>query len=181
MFLTEIIPPVGEPLDLDEVKRQLRITHTHQDAYIASLIEDARYLFIQKTNHMLMETELMLTLNCFMPAIILLRGPVLSVSNLAYTDKNGVNQTIASADYIVKNIDNKMYSVCPADGVTWPLTSGLEDSVRITYKVGYPSQDDIPRAVKRWMHMMITDWFTQKDTGPHDDLISAFKQDHFYV
>jgi uncharacterized phiE125 gp8 family phage protein len=71
-------------------------------------------------------------------------GPVQSVESIIYIDADDVEQTMASADYVL-NSDTWPARVQLAYGVeAWPTARGRYNDVRVRYVTGYTPPNDSP-------------------------------------
>lgn len=71
------------------------------------------------------------------------RGPVSAVLSVRYIDDQGVEQTIATTDYILDDYVQppRLYA---AQGVTWPTPQAVPNAAKIRYIAGYDLPGDSP-------------------------------------
>ena len=76
MNYTIITPPATEPVDLNELKQFLRITHDQEDTLLTNLIRTAREWLEQETNHILMQQRILVHISFDLrnPKIRLMNG-----------------------------------------------------------------------------------------------------------
>lgn len=145
MALKLITPPDGYPVTLEEVKDQLRIEHTDDDAKLLRLIErETEHLdgWLGVLNQALKPQTWQLSLDEFPDgAIQLPLGPVISITSIAYDDTDGNEQTVDPADYVVDPVVAPGWVVAVAD-FDWPATLDRVNAVRVLYVAGYPDEDD---------------------------------------
>ncbi len=160
---------MAEALDIEDAKRQLRITHSSEDSEISRLITSARIAFESAHEHTVMQTEWEMSLQCF-PTIIEMRWmPVISITSIKYTDVNGVEQTVDPADYTLKKLDVQEEYIELVLDKSWPSTYPCKDAVRVRYQAGYADAVSVPEDIKVWMKDLITYKFMNKGDDPVDD------------
>ena len=126
MGLKQITAPAIEPITLADIKTRVNMDEdiTEKDADIELLlIPAARAQAESRTGRAMMTQTLQLTLFCFPYGAISLPKPQLqSVDWIKYLDVDGVQQTLATSDYLV--INDELYGyVVPAYGKSWPVAS----------------------------------------------------------
>lgn len=77
-----------------------------------------------------------------------------SVDYVKYLDKNGVQQTLDPAQYIVDG-DSEPGIIAPAYGAYWPDSQSVPNAVRIGFTAGYGDAAKVPAGIKAWMLMRI--------------------------
>lgn len=130
--------PTVEPVSLDDVKGQLRVLHTNEDATIARLARVARSMIEGKVSRALMDQGIRLELPAF-PAsgvIRLPRPPVISVTSVRYRDTAGTTQTLDPALYVF-TADELTPRITIADGAAWPETQTHPAAVFVDYRAGF--------------------------------------------
>ena len=136
-----ITQPILEPISLADIKEHLRITHSDEDDLLTAYATAARQYVEQRTGRTLMQTTWEWVADRFPGAsncglVLPMAAPLLSVTNVKYTDSDAVITTWPAANYIV-NIDAMPGHVIPAYGSTWPsYTPYPSGSVRIRYVAG---------------------------------------------
>jgi uncharacterized phiE125 gp8 family phage protein len=80
--------------------------------------------------------------------------PLVSVTSLAYVDRDGAPQTLAAPSY---QIDTAGFvgRVAPAYGTFWPSTRNQLNAVTVTYVAGYGDPADVPPAIKSALRLML--------------------------
>jgi uncharacterized phiE125 gp8 family phage protein len=157
--------PAAEPLTLAEAKKHCRIDTdiTDQDTLISALIQSAREWAENHCRRSFVRRTLELRLDCFPGEIRLPRGPVSSVTSVKYTDQDGSEATVATADYQV-DIYGTPPRIVPAFGVVWPTPKfGALNAVLVTYVAGYapgatsPTDhaENVPQAVKAALKLIV--------------------------
>lgn len=154
--LSIVTPAAQEPLSLEEVKADRRITFPDDDAVLAQKISAARAECEHFTHLTLMTQTLRLTLNQFPPGPVALPAwPVQSIDQVRYVDGDGTTQTLAGSEWVLVE-SRKPRLLAPAFGKTWPVTRAYYDSVLIDIVAGYgTASSDLPADLVQAMLMMI--------------------------
>lgn len=137
-----ITAPQLEPVSIDEIKTQLRLSSDHpatEDLQIGIYRSAARKYYEWRTGRTIQETEWELILPRF-PSndfVELPRAtPLVSITSVTYVDSNGTANIWNSANYIA-DIWNLPGRLVRADGESWPsFTAYPTAAVRIRYKAG---------------------------------------------
>lgn len=87
-------------------------------------------------------------------------APVISIDSVKYTDTAGVEQTVSSANYTLRNDDSGAY-VAFISTYVFPTTGVERASVRVEYTCGYEAdgEEPLPVAIKQAMLLLIRQWF----------------------
>lgn len=168
--------PAAEPLIVQEVKDNLRITGTDEDTRISNLITSARLWcegyanrsFIKQTRTQYMDEFWQPT--GYRPvsersSIELLQGPLLDVAgttviSVKYYDENDALQTMNASDYW---IDAKRPIPRIYVKESWPTTKVRPNAIEIAYYAGYgTTAADVPGYFKDAMHMYIAHCFENR-------------------
>jgi len=88
--------------------------------------------------------------------------PLQSVTNITYTDIDGVEQTLAASQYLVDSV-SRPARIEPAYGVVWPSCREQMNAVKIRFVAGYGSASDVPACIKNWMLVRIKTLWDQRD------------------
>ena len=132
MNLVRTIDAVSEPLSLNEVKSQIRVTTTADDDSFRQFIAAARHRVERFLGKTLITTTYELKLDAFETEICLPRPPIQSITEIKYIDTDGMEQTLNAADYQFDRGGRLMASV----GNSWPSSREQYDAVTITYVAG---------------------------------------------
>lgn len=126
-----------EPITTAVAKAHLRVED--DDPYISRLsavITAARQTVEQYLNATIVNRSRSIVLDAFpggSGTILLPRGPVTAVTEIAYLDTDGASQTVASHRLVNYSVSDVL---TPAYGESWPSTRGVLGAVTITYTAG---------------------------------------------
>lgn len=175
MPLHLISGPVAEPLTLAEAKNHLRVddAFTADDAYITGLIsavrEYAEHLtqahFVTQQWQQIQDSFGHYTFNFggllsgkqySLPsnAILLQKGPVVSVDSIDYLDTARTPRTMPATDYTV-DLYGSPARITPQFGKIWPIPLPEINAVKITFTTGYGNAAAVPAGLKHWMKIRL--------------------------
>lgn len=86
------------------------------------------------------------------------KPPLQSVTSITYTDTNGVEQTLASDQYLV-DTSTSPARITPAFGMIWPVTRWQTNAVKVRFVCGYGSAGAVPEGIKLWMKVRMMHYF----------------------
>lgn len=161
-MLTLLSPPTDYPVTLEEVKTHLRLDpeETSEDAYLEILIGAAVDYVQNYTNRQLMPATYKLTLNSVPQTIPLARQPFAAITDIQAKDALGV------AVALVKDTDytlSKANDVADLTGIESSLWFNNYKSIAITYTVGYPDAESVPKAIKSALFLIIGHLYTNRE------------------
>lgn len=163
--LMPISDPTAEAISIDDAKAQMRVTDDVEDYYISTLIKDVREEFEGLTGHSVMSRTWELTYDSFPDnKIVLEMPPIISVESVKYLDTDDVEQTLATSVYKLVTASNTNAWLELKDGQVWPSTIAAGNAVVISFTAGYAGAASVPNIIKRWMKMVITDWFNNRES-----------------
>lgn len=165
MMLTLETAPAKLPVDMRDVKEQLRIDSDAEDAALDRLLRVAtayvdgegalgRALITQTWAQHVQRT---------VGDVKLQMLPFQSLTSVQYYDPDNVLQTATLSNFeVVGAANNKILR--PKDGFTWPSTEDRPDAVKITYVAGYgDNPSDIPESIRHAILMLVTHWFERRE------------------
>lgn len=142
-----VVPPVRS-VTVQDIKEQARIDGSEEDGLISSYIEAAS-LYVETILDRALEAQTLESYLSSFPAgeIIIPRGPLVSVESVAYTDADGVDQTIDSANY---EIDDDPWDarIVPVSGYDWPAVAEKLKAVRIRWVAGTGAPEPVRQAIR---------------------------------
>lgn len=147
----------GEIVTLDEAKLQLGIWDDGMDAYVTSLIQQARDFCSRWSERTLRlsATRTYATRNWPSDGWVLRHPPVLAVSSIAYYDTNNAQQTLASSNYHVNVTADGFGRIEWSADADRPSVYDRPDAVTVTYTTGYASAEVAPATAKAAMILVM--------------------------
>jgi uncharacterized phiE125 gp8 family phage protein len=140
MILSVLTPPAVEPVSLDQLKAELRATSGVDDALIAALGVAARQRVENELGIALLATTFRQIQDGFAPAtplgaILLARGPLISVQTLAVADQAAVFHPLDPSAY--RPQAGSLPSEVGRTAVMWRAPTLQSSGVRIDYTAGF--------------------------------------------
>jgi len=167
--LVQTVAPTDRPLTLDRAKSHLRVSWNDDDAYIADLLDGAIVAAQRECGLQFIDATYRLILDGF-PSddeIRLPIGPVDSVSSITYTDTNGAQQTVDSADYYVGAHTGRIWSAAG-----WPVADvNRPECVVVEFVVGFGNvASSVPKDAVSAILLILADRFQNRgdEGGPND-------------
>lgn len=159
MNLTNTTTLITDPVTLDEAKQHLRITHSDEDAYIASLLI-AAYQVAQDFCQCIIPLQTFEgKIDRFPCEIRLPRDPVVSVESIKYFDTSGVETTLDPSAYHLSKSPLKS-TIKPAYNTSWPDTQSGFDKVTIAFTAGYAEP---PENMKAAIKLIIGELYMNRE------------------
>jgi uncharacterized phiE125 gp8 family phage protein len=176
MGLRLITPPAAEPVSLAEVKADLRIDHTDDDARLERLITEARQSidgprpwFVRS----LMPQTWEVSLDAFPASEILLpTAPVQSITTVYYDDADGVQQEVPGADYYLDDAQEPPWAI-PVSGGWTASPMSAANAVRVRFVSGYADADAVPGSIKAAIRLMVQHAYDGADNAKTVDALLA--------
>lgn len=162
-----ITPPVIEPLDLDFVKKQRRVSGTALDSLFDLWISAARQYVEEQTTRQLMTATWDYLMDGFpvQDEIEIPRPPLQSIIGVYYKDGDSVEQEFDASNYEMTAPSSGYMSrrgrIGLAAGSSWPTTSSRARAVRIRFKAGYGDAPGSVPELERHVLMTIVGHFHQ--------------------
>lgn len=159
------VEPALEPVHITEAREHLRVDSGDDDSVIEDAIRAAREHIEEAARRALVTQTWKLYLDDW-PAgdtIVLPRPPLQSVSSLKYTDKDGVQTTWDSSNYLVDTASEPGRIVL-AYGVSWPsVTLRPMNPIEVTFVAGYGNSDAVPQRWKRAILLLTGHWYENRE------------------
>lgn len=169
--------PTEVGIDLEELKAQLSITGSANDARLMRIASAALTFTERYINRALITRTYLYKLDRFgacnrgdtddfwyqplgmseraSPFIVLPYPPLISVTSVKYYDDDGVLQTISSSNYQV-DTTNEPGRIAPVYGYTWPYPGVRLNPIEIVYTAGYGTLfSTIPADLRHAIMMLI--------------------------
>lgn len=172
--LEEAAEPTGPVITLEELKSHLRVTHSTEDTYIASLERTAVGLVQRYISKRMLSRQMIMWVDMppgFGPGgdywwpqsldqllgtssafrwIELMTTPLASFTSFQYVDLDNVAYTFDASNYYVDSADpDQPARVVLNIGSIWPTNTRYIKSLKFTYVVGYgAAASNVPEALK---------------------------------
>lgn len=162
----------GEPITLDEAKRQCYIPTEDNDADMEALlsfyITVAREVAENWTWRGLLHGEYVQTLDCFPCGVLEVdKAPLLDVVKIEYYNSAGV---LTEFDGFRVDLNSMPGRIEPVNG--WPVVQNRIGAVQITFEGGYefdgPSGQEVstvPESLKAAMLMLVKQYYDNRDAS----------------
>lgn len=171
--LVLIEAPATTPISLAEVKEQLRVESSDDDAVLFRLIATA----VAYTDVMGALGQAMITqkwgqwVEASPPQTVrLYLGPLVAVTAVKYYDTAGVLQTDTLSNYQITGTQFDTI-IGPKEGFNWPVTQDRSDAIRIEYTIGYgTSPSDVPQALRHALMLLVGHWYDNREGSIAENL-----------
>lgn len=140
-------------IDLALAKAQCRVTHNSEDTLLEQYIASAQAWVERYTGLLTVEGTVVDTFTAFGDYLELSRGPIVSLTSVAYVDTAGGNQTVTDA----RIRDGRIYA--PDGG--WP-TIGDYTTVTVTYVAGFGPYE-APEELVQAQLLLIAHWYQNRE------------------
>ncbi len=150
MTITELTPPVGEPLTLAETKAHLRVDGSNEDDVIASLIQTVREHIERETGLALLSRTFRLYLDDWPGSrvIQITKGPVQAIEAVTVYDAGGAPQDIDASGFLLDGQTRPARLILPRQPEPGQALNGIE----IDFSAGFGATGaDVPDTLKRAM------------------------------
>lgn len=172
--ITTVTGPATEPVTLDDAKAFLYVRNVANDITIRNMISAARQMTEEYCRQRWINQTLRIDLprfpyGCSPHDLLMLPvQPISSVTSVYYTNTEGVNTLLDSADYQTW-LTHSPPIIAPARNKVWPTVDyDTLATVRITVVAGYgASHVNVPPVVKQAILTTIGYWFQHR--GDSDD------------
>lgn len=145
-----VTPPAEEPVTLAQAKEFLRIDDGDDtfDTEIGLSIAGARNHIESMTGTRLISQVVDLRGDAFEDLALFKVGPVVSIDEITYLDRDGAAHTLAADSYELTGAGLER-GVRPAGSTRWPIASTAGGAITVRAKVGYGDDGAaIPEAVR---------------------------------
>jgi uncharacterized phiE125 gp8 family phage protein len=160
MALILTTPPTAEPVSLVEAKAHLRLTHTDDDIYVASLITTARRMIESRLSLALMAQSWAMFADGWPDdgVIALPLHPVASIESISVF---GDDDTPASIDpsHFYLDTASRPARLVLRHGRFFNPPGRKANGIRISFEAGYV---DVPAELKQALLITIADWYGKR-------------------
>ena len=159
-----VTPPAIKPVTSTEAKAALDVSYSDKDTLIGGLIDAATaYLdgYTGVLGRALCEQTWRQDYDDFRSCLRLPIAPVISITSVKYTDTDGVEQTVDSANYVLRT--DALGSYVEFNGsYSFPSLNVASSAVRVAYLAGYATAAGAwsgPPAIKQAILLLVRHWF----------------------
>ena len=166
MILRRVTAPASMPITLDEVKAQLRVTHTAEDTALNAMIAAAvDYVDGEGLLGRAMVTQTWAQYVSQSPGWVRLQmGPFIALTSVQYYDDAGTLQTATVGDFETRLQDD--FVMCgPKDNREWPTADVRQDAIKITYTAGFGAAADVPASLKHALLLLVSHWYQNREAS----------------
>lgn len=164
-----ITAPTYEPISAADVAEYIRVDDLAQDELLLEgMITAARQYLEQYLNRPIATQTLEEALTGWANPIVL-DSSLQSVTSIKYLDLNGVEQTLASNQYLVDTYSEPA-QITPAYNVEFPELYAVPNNVKVRYVAGYtsggsPDLNPMPKPLRFAMMLIIGDLYANREAG----------------
>jgi uncharacterized phiE125 gp8 family phage protein len=153
-------PPSAEPVSLSEAKAHLRLTHSDDDTYVASLITTARRMIESRLSLALMPQAWVLFADRWPDDGIfqLPLHPVTSIESIAVFSDDDAASTIDPSHFYLDTV-SRPARLALRLGRFFSPPGRKTNGIRIGFEAGY---GDVPIELKQAILITIADWFSKR-------------------
>lgn len=164
-----ITAPTYEPISAADVAEYIRVDDLAQDELLLEgMITAARQYLEQYLSRPIATQTLEEALTGWADPIVL-DSSLQSVTSIKYLDLNGVEQTLASNQYLVDTYSEPA-QITPAYNVDFPELYAVPNNVKVRYVAGYtsggsPDLNPMPKPLRFAMMLIIGDLYANREAG----------------
>jgi uncharacterized phiE125 gp8 family phage protein len=164
-----ITAPTYEPISAADVAEYIRVDDLAEDQLLLDgMITAARQYLEQYLSRPIATQTLEEALTGWADPIVL-DSSLQSVTSIKYLDLNGVEQTLASNQYLVDTYSEPA-QITPAYNVELPELYAVPNNVKIRYVAGYtsggsPDLNPMPKPLRFAMMLIIGDLYANREAG----------------
>jgi len=164
-----ITAPTYEPISAADVAEYIRVDNLAEDQLLLDgMITAARQYLEQYLSRPIATQTLEEALTGWADPIVL-DSSLQSVTSIKYLDLNGVEQTLASNQYLVDTYSEPA-QITPAYNVEFPELYAVPNNVKIRYVAGYtsggsPDLNPMPKPLRFAMMLIIGDLYANREAG----------------
>lgn len=166
-YVRTVTAPATEPISLEAVKIHLRVDFSDEDDMISGYIAAAREVVETECDRALITQTLELGLDGFPRSedrIRLPKGQLQEVLSFAYTDASQQDTPMTvGTNYLVNQYAEPAEVVLPFSQIWPPIILSTAAPVRIQFRCGYGTADQVPVKAKQAMLMLIGDWYSNRE------------------
>lgn len=160
-----VTAPTETPITASDAKAHLRVETTADDTLITNLIAAATAHLDGWTGILgrcLVTQTWRQDYDDFASCLRLPLAPVASIASVKYTDTDGAEQTVDSANYALRTDELGSYVEFTSD-YSFPSLNATSAAVRVAYVAGYGAASVVPQAIKQAMLLLIGAWYENRE------------------
>lgn len=165
-----VVPPSTEPITLAQAKAQLRLEESIDDTQVETMIKGARSHVEMACGRALLLQTMELVAAGFVDengCPLRLAGGHLADDPQAvvtYLDTDGVEQTLASGFYVSSGsaADAGPGRLHLMPGSSWPAVASRVDAVRVRFRVGWATPEEVPQDLRHAVLLMISHMYEHR-------------------
>jgi uncharacterized phiE125 gp8 family phage protein len=158
------VPPVIEPIGLDEVKAHSRIDLDDDDLLIQAQILAVRNMVELVYDLALITQTWTMYLDSFPDCIEIFKRPVQSVTSIKYLDGAGVFQTVDPALYWV-DLNARPPRLVRAQNANWPYVQPRPSAVAVEFVAGYgDKRENVPPHLTTYLLIKTADYYEHRES-----------------
>jgi len=165
MRMKLITQPLSEPVSVSELKTQLRIEHSEDDAYLFGLIVAARQYAEKATGNVFITQTWDIPFTDFSSLEIPIR-PIKSIESITYVDTDGNNQTLSDSVYFLDDYGFRAH-INLGYGEQWPSIRDQKNAVIVRVVAG---ANQAPQSIKHAVILMAAHWYENREETSMDKL-----------
>lgn len=164
MTLVRSVAPVTKPIEVADVKAQMRVLEDDEDAFIQTLIDAAiAYVDARGVLGRCMITQTWQQWVSQSPGWVTLElGPNATLTEVHYHDTDGTLQEGTLSNFETR-LAGDFNVVKPKDGFSWPQAQTRDDAIRLTYTAGYGGADAVPAGLKAALKLLVAHWYENRE------------------
>jgi len=169
--------PATYPVTSTEAKLACEVTHSDDDTYIDILIAAASGAVEEMSGKQLITQTWTRTSKYASGCIELERVPLISVTSMAYYDRDDASQTLTVSDFYIYSSEDRAFIEPKADA-DWPDLYDRSDALTITFTTGYST---VPAELKQAILLLIRQWYDSRmavSEGSNSVMPIPFGVDH---
>lgn len=163
MSITLVTDSLVEPVEIADLRDFLRITHAHEDVFLASLVNAARKWCEDVSGRQFVNASWKMSLDSFPTEILLYKLPVSSVTHVKYNDVDDVQQTLVeNTDYEVDKLSEPS-RIHAWPGLSWPSTNDHYHAVEVQWVAGHgATPGTVPQNYKQAVMILAGHWYENR-------------------
>lgn len=160
-----VTPAAGSVLEIEPLRKWLRVDHALDNDQIGDLVEAATVFCEQEIagHRQIRQAVYDVPARCWWHGELdLPRPPLSAVLSVKYYDTLGVEQTLSGSAYLVRTPWRAPGRIGLAPNQTWPShQSDREWPITVRFRAGYAA-GSVPATIKQAIRFLVTQWYEQR-------------------